>query len=126
MNRKYILTGALLVVLGIGLGAFGAHALKAIINEKALISFETGVRYQIYHGLAFLFLGLLEAHQKDLKWVARFMLIGTILFSLSIYMLSTKELHGMGFKFLGPLTPIGGVLLILSWGLLIKKMLPQK
>lgn len=126
MNKKYILTGAILVTLGIIFGAFGAHALKAIINEKALNSFETGVRYQIYHGMAFLFLGLLAVHQKDLNLIARFMLIGTILFSLSIYILATKELHGMEFKFLGPLTPIGGVLLIISWALLIKKMLPHK
>lgn len=126
MNKTYILIGAILIAIGIVLGAFGAHALKTVISEKALNSFETGVRYQFYHGIAFLFLGLLAGHQKDLTWIVRVMLTGIILFSGSIYLLSTSELHGIALRFLGPVTPIGGIFLIVSWGMLIKKMLPQK
>ncbi len=123
MNKKIAITGALLIMTGIILGAFGAHALKEAITEVKLSSYETGVRYQIYHGFALLLIGLSSDRIKfDLKWIYVLMLTGTLLFSISIYFLAISELIGE-YKFLGPITPVGGMVLILSWALFIKKLL---
>jgi uncharacterized membrane protein YgdD (TMEM256/DUF423 family) len=110
------------------LGAFGAHALKNYLSPEQLISFETGVKYQIYHALFLLFLGLsgvllMDKTKKRLYWLV---VLGVILFSGSIYLLTTKNVTGIDFKFLGPITPIGGMLLITAWGILLVKVLNKK
>ncbi|MCZ8089678.1 MAG: DUF423 domain-containing protein [Flavobacterium sp.] len=128
MERKIIATAAFLGLTAIILGAFGAHALKNYLSPEQLISFETGVKYQIYHALFLLFLGLsgvllMDKTKKRLYWLV---VLGVILFSGSIYLLTTKNVTGIDFKFLGPITPIGGMLLITAWGILLVKVLNKK
>ena len=127
MNRNSVLLGAILIVVGIIFGAFGAHALKEVLNSDQLASFETGVRYQMYHGLALLILGFnAEKFQSSLKVVTIFMLVGVVFFSGSIYLLAMQSVMDANLRFLGPVTPIGGLLLIVSWGLLIVKIITNK
>ena len=128
MERKIIATAAFLGLTAIILGAFGAHALKNYLSPEQLISFETGVKYQIYHALFLLFLVLsgvllMDKTKKRLYWLV---VLGVILFSGSIYLLTTKNVTGIDFKFLGPITPIGGMLLITAWGILLVKVLNKK
>lgn len=124
MNNKTVITGALLCVIGIILGAFGAHGLKPILSVERLQSFETGVRYQIYAGFSLLILGLnADRFHFSLKWIIRFLLIGIVLFSGSIYGLALQEVFSVSLKFLGPITPIGGLLQIIGWILLIVKLI---
>lgn len=126
MNKQSIIIGAFLVVISIVLGAFGAHALKQHLSPEKLISFETGVRYQMYHGLAFILIGIIEGKYLVSIWSRRALFVGVMLFSGSIYILSLQELIGIELKFLGPITPIGGLLMILGWGLMIKNLLDHK
>lgn len=99
------------------LGAFGAHALKKVLTVEQLNSFEVGVRYQMYHALFLMFLAtnqtLLIKEKMTIYYLALF---GVIFFSGSIYLLSTSAVSGLKWKFLGPITPVGGLLLISSWG----------
>ncbi|MCH2225498.1 MAG: DUF423 domain-containing protein [Crocinitomicaceae bacterium] len=124
MNKSICIIGALLLLISIILGAFGAHALKEVISMERLTSFETGVRYQIYHGLALLIIGLnVDKFQFSLKWTSRLFILGVIFFSCSIYLLSIQDLLGINLRFLGPVTPIGGSLLIIGWGLFIYQLM---
>lgn len=127
MNRKIILVAAILGVIAIILGAFGAHALKEVLNENQLVSFETGVRYQFYHALFLLFLGTtVLLSDKIKKIILLLVLVGILFFSGSIYLLATNDLTSIDFKFLGPITPIGGLLLIGAWTALFLNILKQK
>jgi uncharacterized membrane protein YgdD (TMEM256/DUF423 family) len=103
--------GAVLALLAVAFGAFGAHALKEIVTPERLQTFETGVRYQMYHALALLLMSALPLRNYRAAW---FLLIGTIIFSGSLY---TLVLSGIGI--FGAVTPIGGVLQIIGWALLI-------
>ena len=126
-QRRYYIIGSVLILTGIILGAFGAHALKQLLIDfsEKIVSFETGVRYQMYAGFSFLFLGLIES-KFNVKLIANFWLIGTIFFSLSIYLLALNPLLGDSFSFLGPITPIGGLLLIVGWLILVLKLIKLK
>lgn len=127
MNRKIILVAAVLGVIAIILGAFGAHALKEVLNENQIVSFETGVRYQFYHALFLLFLGTtVLLSDKTKKIILILVLVGVLFFSGSIYLLATNDLTSIDFKFLGPITPIGGLLLISAWSALFLNILKQK
>lgn len=127
MNKSIVVTGALFIVLAIVLGAFGAHALKSVLSSEQLASFETGVRYQMYHGLALLMIGLsAERIPVKAKLFTGLIVAGTILFSGSIYLLSLRPVIGADLKFLGPVTPIGGVLLIVGWSVFIVNLLRAK
>ena len=98
------------------LGAFGAHALKEVLSESQLSSFQTGVRYQFFHGLTILILSLnMNYFTKRLSRIIKIMSAGIILFSFSIYLLNIQYLIGFSMSYLGPITPIGGLLLITSW-----------
>jgi uncharacterized membrane protein YgdD (TMEM256/DUF423 family) len=98
------------------LGAFGAHALKEVLSESQLNSFQTGIRYQFFHGLAILILSLNSKQFTDrLSNITKIMSAGIILFSFSIYLLNIQDLIGFSMSYLGPITPIGGLLLITSW-----------
>jgi len=123
MNKRIAVIGSCFVLVGIILGAFGAHALKEIIESEQLISYETGVRYLIDHGLALLVLGLSNDKLPIGKWTARFMITGVLLFRDSIFLLYLQAPIGMKLKFLGPVTPIGGLFMIISWMLVIKALL---
>ncbi|MCE3297199.1 MAG: hypothetical protein K0R65_2913 [Crocinitomicaceae bacterium] len=127
-QKNAFILGAVLLLTGIVLGAFGAHGLEGKITQEKIMTFEVGVRYQVYHGFGFLFLGLLFPYLSfSLTWVFRLMLLGVILFSGSIYLLATNTLMGIDIsKILGPVTPLGGLLLIISWALLIVKLIRQK
>ena len=116
MSKKIIVTGAVFAVIAIILGAFGSHGLKEVLSDESLRSFETGVRYQMYHALMLLIIGnltLLSNSQKRRLWYL--VVSGVVLFSGSIYLLSTSALHGFDFGAIGFITPIGGLLLIVSW-----------
>ncbi|MFV8269337.1 DUF423 domain-containing protein [Flavobacterium sp. GT2N3] len=124
MDKKILSTGAIFGIIAIILGAFGAHALKKVLSIEQLSTFETGVRYQMYHALFLLFLGLMtQVPQSTKKTIFLLVLIGVILFSGSIYLLATNDLTSFNFKIIGFVTPIGGLLLILAWcGLLLNIM----
>ncbi|MDC0099005.1 DUF423 domain-containing protein [Crocinitomicaceae bacterium] len=127
MNKKIVVTGAVLILIGIILGAFGAHSLKKVVDSSQVLSFETGVRYQIYHGFALIILGVnADRLLINSKWVIRFILLGVAVFSLSIYLMVMQGPMGLSLKFLGPITPIGGLLMVLGWVLFIKNLLLQK
>ena len=119
MNKTIFITGILFGLFAIVLGAFGAHTLKDVLDSSALDSYETGVRYQMYHALFLLVLGSrAKEFNFSLKPVYYLILFGTICFSFSIYLLSTTELTGWYIGSFGLITPFGGVLLILGWALL--------
>jgi len=126
MNKSIVTTGAIILLLGIILGAFGAHALKERLDAEQLISFETGVRYAMYHGLAFLILGATSDRLPKLTWTFRLLLTGTILFSGSIFFLAMQPIMGVSLSFLGPVTPIGGLLMISGWAALIIALIRSK
>ncbi|WP_413511662.1 DUF423 domain-containing protein [Myroides odoratus] len=116
MGRKIIITATLLGALGIVLGAFGAHGLKKIVSEAAVASYEVGVRYQMYHVFFLLFVGLSSFFSDTVKKRLFILtLIGVLFFSGSIYLLTFNGLSGFNVKFLGPITPIGGVFMISAW-----------
>ena len=119
MNKKITATAAFLGMVAIILGAFGAHALKKVLTPEQLISFETGVRYQMYQAFFLFFLATQnDILEKTKKTIFALILSGTLFFSGSIYLLSTTGITGVNFKSIGFITPIGGVLLILAWGML--------
>ncbi len=127
MRKSTVLIGAIFIVVAIILGAFGAHALKAVLSEEKLLSFETGVRYQLIQGVSFLVIGLnSKTLGFELKLVERLLIIGTILFAVSIYLLATSELMGVSMKWLGPVTPIGGLFMIIGWFVFIYRLFLQK
>jgi uncharacterized membrane protein YgdD (TMEM256/DUF423 family) len=116
INKNIVVTAALLAALTIMIGAFGAHGLKELISEKSLVSFETGVRYQMYHVIVMLLLGLSTGVlPKTQKWVFCFFIIGILFFSGSIYLLALNEFLPFDAKFIAFTTPIGGFLLIIGW-----------
>ena len=127
MDKKIILTALFFGFVSIILGAFGAHALKKVLSADQLSSFEVGVRYMMYHALFLLFIGttqFLLPEQKSIIYY--FTLFGTLFFSVSIFLLSTGSASGINFKFLGPVTPIGGLLLITSWALVFYYVIVKK
>ena len=120
MNRKILITGASFGLIAVLLGAFGAHGLQKVVDEAAVASFTTGVRYQMYHALLLLFLGTNQVLSEKIKKNAfYFFLVGVLLFSGSIYALVLDEVIGTDFSAIAPITPIGGLLLIIGWALLL-------
>ena len=124
MQRKLLILGSVFGMLAVILGAFGAHGLKEVLTEESLTSYETGVRYQFYHA----FLALIIANtsfftNKTKNIVFWMLLVGVVLFSGSIYLLTTSAITGVSIKSFGFVTPIGGVFLILAWLVLILNVL---
>ena len=127
MDKKIISTGAILGIIAIVLGAFGAHALKKVLSMEELSTFETGVRYQMYHALFLIFIGIInELSQKTKIIIYNLVVFGVLLFSGSIYLLAINSLTSFDFKVIGFITPIGGLLLILAWGVLLFHTLMKK
>ncbi|WP_035695411.1 DUF423 domain-containing protein [Christiangramia portivictoriae] len=124
-NRKFLVAGAVFGLLAVILGAFAAHGLKEILSEASLNSFETGVRFQMYHALLMLILGIILT-ENDHKWLFYIFLTGTILFSGSIYLLTTSAATGADFSAIALVTSIGGALLIIGWFLLVLKFIKLK
>lgn len=110
--------GALLGMLAVILGAFGAHALKDKFTADQLQSFETGVKYQMYHAIVLLVIGYAAPSGYLFQLAAWLFICGTLLFSVSIYLLCYTGYKGSKWKFLGPVTPLGGLLLVGGWGVL--------
>ena len=127
MNKKLLITAAILGILGIVLGAFAAHGLEKLLDVKAIKSFETGVRYQMYHAFLLLILGGTSfISQKTKSYVLILVITGVIFFSFSIYGLATNALTSFDFKTIAFITPIGGLLLILAWAILLINILKTK
>lgn len=127
IQRKIFITATLLGLVGVVLGAFAAHGLRSVLTDSALESFQTGVRYQMYHAFFLFVIGLnshLSSAQK--KYILGLTLAGIILFSLSIYLLATNAITSIDFTFLGPVTPFGGLLLISAWGFLLYGYIKHK
>lgn len=123
MKDQRIAIGALLLLIAVAAGAFGAHGLRARLAPEALAQWHTAVEYQFYHGLGILLVAALSERlgPGSVRWASRLFLSGTLLFSGSIYLLSTSELtgfHGIG-TVLGPITPVGGLLLMGGWATLL-------
>ena len=111
--------GALLGFLGVLLGAFGAHYLKGKMSDDQARAFETGVRYQLFHAVLLLVLSYNLSFTSSLDgYIVGAILWGTLLFSFSIYGLVLSEVFGKKWRFLGPVTPLGGLLLLVGWALL--------
>ena len=115
MDKKIMAWGAAFTLIAVILGAFGTHALKEVLSSNQLASFETGVRYQIFHGIVLLFTGFSFDKIQSTRLISMIFIIGTLLFSISIYLLNLQEIIGTSLSFLGPITPIGGALLIAGW-----------
>ena len=123
---KQLVTIGLLGAISVALGALGAHALKAKVAEglmtaDQLAGFDTAARYQMYHALAMLAVVLIAREKPStvLTWAYRCFFIGIILFSGSLYFLTTRNLMGIdGLRVLGPVTPLGGLFFIAGWLLL--------
>ncbi|MGB0391009.1 MAG: DUF423 domain-containing protein [Salibacteraceae bacterium] len=117
-NKTIIIIAGILGVIAVAMGALGAHALKPLLSPESINSFNTASRYQIYHAILLIVLVGIQNHLSS-KWFHfawRAIMVGTILFSGSIYLLSTSSITGIGLKFiLGPITPIGGIILITGW-----------
>ena len=129
MYRTAVVTGAIFAGTAVILGAFGAHALKGILDATQLVSYETGVRYQFYHSLALLITGIAYAWQpaKMFKWATFSFITGILMFSGSLYLLTFLKISGqVGLKGLGIITPIGGIFFILGWIFLVAGALKRK
>jgi len=127
MDKKILSTAAILGAIAIILGAFGAHALKKVLTTEELATFETGVKYQMYHALFLLLVGISGLiTEKAKKAIYYFVLFGVLLFSGSIYLLATDSLNDFNFKIIGFVTPIGGLLLIMAWIWLFIDILKKK
>ena len=122
MDRKFVITGIILLFTSIILGAFGAHGLKKVLFDfpEKIASFETGVRYQMN-----LLLPLEKRSFFSLKTPFILWVFGTLFFSFSIYFLALQPVLGVSLKFLGPITPLGGLLLILGWVIILIKYLKK-
>ena len=112
MNRSLVALGAVLAGLAVAAGAFGAHALRGRLSPESLAIFETGARYQMYHALALLVIGVLAAQAPGAlaTWAGRLFVTGIVLFSGSLYLLAFT-----GIRWLGAVTPIGGVAFLAGW-----------
>ena len=118
MHKSFLMIATLLGALAVILGAFGAHSLKQVVAENAVNTFETGVRYQFYHVIALLAAGILYKDFAN-KWIrnaGRFFIIGIILFSGSLYVLTFfVALVKPAASWIGIITPFGGLAFILGW-----------
>ena len=118
MHKKFITTGALLGAIAVALGAFGTHGLKKIVPAETIQTFQTGVQYQMYHALALLLTGVLydKCYQKFARIAGILFIIGIILFSGSLYLLTAgKAAESTSLDKAGIITPIGGVAFIAGW-----------
>jgi len=120
MKQKLKITGVFFGMTAVIIGAFGAHALSEQLDLGQLRSFETGVKYQMYHALLLIILGFnLKKTSKAYNFIFYMLAIGIVMFSGSIYGLATNSLTSFDFSTIAFITPLGGSLLILSWLLIL-------
>lgn len=123
MRRTFIAWGSVLMALSVAIGAFGAHMLEGVITADELATYETGVQYHMIHGIAVLIAGILAGalgESRKLFWAGTLFIAGVIIFSGSLYVLSVS-----GIKWLGAITPIGGVSFIAGWIMLLSAALSR-
>lgn len=130
MHRNFIITASFFGGLGVALGAFGAHGLQNVTSdEKILHGFHTAVQYQIYHAIALLAVAIL-ADKFPGKWIKRagyFFITGIVLFSGSLYLITFLKIqHSNAVKFIGPVTPLGGVCFIAGWAFILIAAINRK
>lgn len=127
MKKNILITAAVLGLTAIVLGAFAAHGLKGLLSEADIATFETGVRFQMYHALFLLFIGqstlLSEKYQRTIFLLT---VIGVVCFSGSIYLLATNDLTAFDFKKIALATPLGGTLLIAAWASMLAGFVKMK
>ncbi len=130
MHKNYLIAAAIVGGLAVAIGAFGAHGLERITNDnKILHGFQTGVQYQMYHALALLAVAILynELPANWMKWSGICFIVGIILFSGSLYLLTFLKIQGStAVKFVGPVTPLGGIFFITGWLCLLLAALKKK
>lgn len=129
MHKTFLRIAAFTGMLSVALGAFAAHALKDMISEHAIATFETGVRYQFYHAFALMATGILykDFQSRSMVWAGRLFFAGIILFSGSLYALSVLQaMVSPQFKWIGIITPFGGLCFIAGWLLLFISFINQK
>jgi uncharacterized membrane protein YgdD (TMEM256/DUF423 family) len=127
MKKTILITGCLFGMLAVLFGAFGAHGLKNLVDEAAIKSFETGVRYQMYHSFFLFVLALIpDKIISSKRPIYLCVVIGVVLFSFSIYFLALNELVSFDFRMFGIVTPVGGVFLIAAWVLMLLGIIKSK
>ncbi|NIG57653.1 DUF423 domain-containing protein [Chitinophaga sp. Cy-1792] len=129
MHKSFLVWAAALGALAVILGAFGAHKLKELVPPESVSTFQTGVTYQFYHVFALIATGILFAYApgSQMLWAGRCFIIGTFLFSGSLYLLTAmKATQTVGLNGIGIITPIGGVFFIVGWVLLLLSVLKIK
>lgn len=129
MHKNFLVWAAVLGALAVVLGAFGAHKLKELVPPETVSTFQTGVTYQFYHVFALIATGILFAHVpgSQLVWAGRCFIIGILLFSGSLYLLTMLKATGnVGLRGIGIITPIGGVFFIAGWICLLAGILKLK
>ncbi len=130
MERKWVITGLILIIIAIVLGAFGAHGLKRLTSDNTILTaFDTATKYQFFQGLGFLVVPFIVTRFSfSGKAVFYLLLSGTIFFSGSIYGLTYSKIHmgGSLSKAFGPVTPIGGLLMIIGWTLLLVQVIRSR
>ncbi|MDO5655875.1 MAG: DUF423 domain-containing protein [Flavobacteriaceae bacterium] len=120
MKQLVLIVGTFYGMLSIVLGAFGAHLFKQILSQAKLESFEVGVRYMMYSALLLLIIGFFMDFNTGIeKSAARLIMVGTFMFSVSIFLLAFSEKYNLPTSFLGPITPAGGFLMIIGWGMIL-------
>lgn len=128
MYKPSLIAGTIFAMTAVIIGAFGAHYLKTIFTSEILLSFETGVKYQFYHAFALILLGIYAKFTThSVKWIHRLITLGTLFFSISIYVLCFfKATLQIGLGGIGVITPIGGVLMIAGWAMWLLNILKSK
>jgi len=118
-GNRIIASGAALMAIAIMLGAFGAHALRERLAPEQLDTWRTAVEYHVYHSLGLILVGLLGSRfdQRVERWATGLLMAGILLFCGSLYLLSAKDLLGItgAARWLGPITPLGGICFIAGW-----------
>ena len=122
--KKAKIFGTLFVLISVIFGALNTHFLKSILPKITIDSIDLSLRYMMYHGLGLLIISILPLKEK--RYIIYLFIIGTLLFSLSILILSFQSISNSNFGWLGPLTPIGGLLLIGGWILLLYSFIREK
>jgi uncharacterized membrane protein YgdD (TMEM256/DUF423 family) len=117
MRKIFLRTSAVLGFFAVAIGAFAAHGLKPHLNADQQVTFETGVKYHFIHTLALLAVAIMLhfGRKKHLNLAGWGFIIGIFFFSGSLYLLSTRSLHGMSVEWLGPITPVGGLFFLAGW-----------
>ncbi len=127
MNRNLLIAGSFFGMIGIIIGAFAAHGLKPLLTSENILTFETGVKYQMYSALYLLVLSGLTVVSEKVKKICFYLtVVGIVFFSGSIFLLATNSLSSFDFRVIALITPVGGTLLISAWIVLLISVIKLK